>query len=271
MKHERVFLRDGDDRVYIDTYIANMKEERPAILVIPGGGYSQVCTDREGEPIALAFFAKGYNAFVLNYRVGREGDVFPSQLLDASAAMIYIRKNAKMLSVDPDRVYAVGFSAGGHLCGSICTMFDYPEVKSAFGEDSNLIKPTAGILSYPVTVACGKTHLGSFRRLTGRSDDNFSEEEIAKLSLDRAVGADSAPMFIWHTAEDKTVPIQGSLKLALALSDASVPYMLSVYPYGPHGVALSNEVTRCGRDDWMQPFAERWVDDADKWMKTLKA
>ena len=128
MKHERIYLND-QERSYIDTYIADSKAIRPAMLVIPGGGYCVVCGDREGEPIALDFFAKGYNAFVLNYRVGRVDDVFPKQLLDAGAAMVYIRNHAEEFGIDPRRVFAVGFSAGGHLCGSIATMYDYPEVK----------------------------------------------------------------------------------------------------------------------------------------------
>ena len=271
MKHERIFLNGEDERVFIDTYVANHKAKRDAILVIPGGGYSQVCTDREGEPIALEFFARGYNAFVLGYRVGREGDVFPKQLIDASLAMAYIRDHAEELSVDPDRVFAVGFSAGGHLCGCISTMFDYPEVKAVLGDGYKKARPTGAILSYPVTVMTGKTHINSFKNLLGRPSAVFTEEEIGRYSLDRVVKEDSSPMFIWHTAEDTCVPPEGSLKLGLALIAAKVPFRLSMFPYGPHGVALSNSVTECGNSAWVQPMAERWVDEADEWMKSLKS
>lgn len=269
MKHEKIYLNENDKRVFIDTYVANSKEKRPAILVIPGGGYSNVCTEREGEPIALDFFARGYNAFVLNYRVGKDGDVYPAQLFDAASAMIYIRKNADELSVDPKRVFAVGFSAGGHLCGCLATMYAYPEIKCEFTDDSELIKPTGAILSYPVTIAYGSTHQGSFLRLLGKPLSEYTEGEINKLSLDRAVTSDTAPMFIWHTAEDAVVPVIGSLMLAVALTNAKVPYKMSIYPYGPHGVALSNSLTRCGNDAWVQPLAEGWTREADEWMKTL--
>lgn len=269
MKHERIYLNENDERVYIDTYVANQKQKRPALLVIPGGGYSQVCTDREGEPIALEFFAKGYNAFVLNYRVGRECDVYPSQLLDAASAMIYIREHADELSVDAARVFAVGFSAGGHLCGSLATMYAYPEVKAAFGDKYSLVKPTGAILSYPVTVAGECGHKGTFARLLGKPVEDYTEEEINRFSLDRAVSAETSPMFIWHTVEDNVVPVIGSLMLATALTKAAVPYKLSIYPYGPHGVALSTDVTRCGRDDFVQPLAAGWTSEADEWMKTV--
>ena len=122
MKHERIYLNPDDDRVFIDTYVKNLGKNWPAMLVIPGGGYVAVCTEREGEPIALDFVAKGYNAFVLNYRVGKPGDVFPKQLLDAGAAMIYIREHADEFGIDPERVFSLGFSAGGHLVGCLANL-----------------------------------------------------------------------------------------------------------------------------------------------------
>ena len=181
MKHERIYLNPGDDRVYIDSYIVNDARIRNAMLVIPGGAYIGVCTEREGEPIALDFVQKGYNAFVLNYRVGK-GDRFPSQLIDAGSAMIYIRDHAEEFHINPKRVFAVGFSAGGHLCGSIASMYEYPEVKAAFGDDYVKVKPTAAILSYPVTVMHGSSHFGSFVNLTGKKQEDFTEEDINKRS-----------------------------------------------------------------------------------------
>ena len=68
MIFKRIPLSDNDKNVYLDAYIADKTEgfTRKAILVIPGGGYNDFCSDREGEPIALAFIPKGYNAFVLH-------------------------------------------------------------------------------------------------------------------------------------------------------------------------------------------------------------
>ena len=65
MTVEKITLHEN---VYLDTYISDKLAgyERKAILVIPGGGYSCVCSDREGEPIAQAFIPYGYNAFVLH-------------------------------------------------------------------------------------------------------------------------------------------------------------------------------------------------------------
>ena len=183
--------------------------------------------------------------------------------------MIYIKEHAEEFKINRDRVFAVGFSAGGHLCGCLATMFGYPEVKAAFGDKAGMIRPAGVILAYPVTVAKEPTHLGTFNRLLGKPISEWTDDEVKKFSIDTAIASDSSPMFIWHTAEDKTVPINGTFATGLALVNAGVLFKLSVYPYGPHGVALANAVTRCGRADFVQPLAESWCGEADAFFKTL--
>ena len=149
-------------------------------------------------------------------------------------------------------------------------MFDYPEVKAAFGDKAKMIRPTGAILSYPVTIARANTHLGSFKNLLGKPLDEYTEEEVNKFSIDTAVTSGSSPMFLWHTVEDKTVPIEGTLKLGLALTLSGVPYQMSIYPYGPHGIALATEVSMSDPSH-VQPIAASWTSEADVWMKTLKS
>lgn len=269
MKHERIYLNDFDKRSFIDTYVANSGEKHPAMLVIPGGGYYNVCTDREGEPIALKFFSLGYNCFVLNYRCGTKEDVYPIQITDAGSAMIYIKEHAEEFSIDPDRVFVVGFSAGGHLAGSLATMFDYPEVIEAFGEKSRMIRPAGAILSYPVTIARQNTHSNTFANLLGKPLSEYTDEDVKKFSIDTAITENTPPIFLWHTVEDTVVPIEGTLKTALALTAKKIPYKLSVYPYGPHGLALSNGITANGNQAYIQPLAEGWCEEADAFFKTL--
>lgn len=90
--------------------------DRPAVLVIPGGGY-YMCSDREAEPIAMAFAVHGYNTFVLRYTVG-EGKDFKMPLADAEEALTLIRERAEEWHVIKDKIAAIGFSAGAHLAGS---------------------------------------------------------------------------------------------------------------------------------------------------------
>ncbi len=269
MRHERIYLNQMDSRAYIDTYVVDRTEPRDAMLVIPGGAYNDVCADREGEPVALSFVERGYNAFVLGYRVGKAGDVFPKQLIDAGSAMLYIRSHAEELHINPERVFAVGFSAGGHLAASISTMFEYPEAREAFGDDCIKIRPTGVILAYPVVSLLEHTHINTFARLLGRPNADFTEEERRRYSIECIVDEKSAPMFIWHTATDVLAPPEASLKLGYVLAKKHISFMLNIYPYGPHGISIANGLSDPAKSH-NQPLAAEWVDHADKWMKTLK-
>jgi len=260
---KRIILGDG---AYIDVHSANAPAPTPAILVIPGGGYGIVCSDREGAPIAEAFVRHGYTAFVLNYRTG-EGHHYPEQLIDAARAMAYIRTNCVKLGVSPERVFAVGFSAGGHLVGSLST--GHKMAEELLGLPENFTRPTGSIYAYPVSSTVCATHVASFKNLLGKPVSDFTEEEIGIHSIDLAVTSDAPPAFIWHTAEDEVVPVYGSLRLAEAYIKAGVPLSLHIYPYGTHGVALGNEETLSGNERWLQPLAAGWVDYAVEFMKTV--
>lgn len=203
---------------------------RPAVLIVPGGGYGHV-SKREGTPVALRFLARGWNAFVLDYSVAPLQ--FPVALREAAMAMGYIRQNAAALGVDPAMVAAVGFSAGGHLCGTLGTLFDAPEL-SQIGPAA-LLRPDALGLCYPVAVSWGKTHEGSFENLCG--EDAALRQ---RLSLDALVRADMPPVFLWHTRDDASVPCRNSLLLAAALEEKGVDFALHIYRHGPHGLSTGD-------------------------------
>lgn len=206
---------------------------RPAVLVIPGGGYSAV-SDRESEPVAIRFLNRGYAAFVLHYSVAPVR--FPAALREAAMAMRYIRENAERFKVDPHMVAAIGFSAGGHLCGSIGTMFDCPEVADI--GDAAMLRPDALGLCYPVLVSWGKTNEGTFQNLTG-GDAALRE----RVSLERQVRPDMPPAFIWHTRNDQAVPSRNSLIFAQAMDDLGLDYSLRIYRNGTHGLSTCDDVT----------------------------
>lgn len=206
---------------------------RPAVLVIPGGGYSAV-SDRESEPVAIRFLNRGYAAFVLHYSVAPVR--FPAALREAAMAMRYIRENAERFKVDPHMVAAIGFSAGGHLCGSIGTMFDCPEVADI--GDAAMLRPDALGLCYPVLVSWGKTNEGTFQNLTG-GDAALRE----RVSLERQVRPDMPPAFIWHTRNDPAVPSRNSLIFAQAMDDLGLDYSLRIYKNGAHGLSTADDVT----------------------------
>ena len=94
--------------------------DRPAVLVIPGGGYL-FCSDREADPVATAYLRAGYHAFILRYSVGADA-AWPRPLQDYEEAMSLIRERADEWHVILDKIAVVGFSAGGHLAGAAATL-----------------------------------------------------------------------------------------------------------------------------------------------------
>lgn len=204
--------------------------KRPAVLILPGGGYAHTSA-RESEPIALQFVAKGYAAFVLHYSVAPFS--FPTSLREAAMAMRYIRENAAEYEVEPNMVAAIGFSAGGHLCGTLGTMYDCPEIADVGTAEQ--IRPDALGLCYPVAVSWGRTNTSSFVNVS-KGDPGL----IERLSLDKLVRKDMPPVFLWHTRTDGAVPCRNSLVLATALEDEGVSFALHVYAHGPHGLSTSN-------------------------------
>lgn len=268
MLHETIYLRGDDPAVNLTTYVANEhRVPRDAMLVIPGGGYREVCTDREGEPIALAFLARGFNCFVLHYSVG-ERAVFPRPLCDASLAMAHIRQNATRYGICPERVFVVGFSAGGHLCASLGSLWDEPEVREAcptLRPEEN--RPTGTILCYAVLSANCPTHRGSFVHLSGKADP--TQQELQPYSIDTRISGKTSPAFFVHTVEDRTVPVQNALLTMQAMKEHGISYEARLYPHGPHGIALADFQTALGDPTMVIPEAAHWVEDAVAWTRTV--
>lgn len=224
----------------------------PAILVLPGGGYAYT-SSREGEPIAMEFYARGYSAFVLEYTCAPAK--FPTALREAVLAMDYIRKHAEQWDINPQMVAAIGFSAGGHLCGTLGTMYDCPEVSDLV--TGNRARPDAIALCYPVAVSWGNTHDGSFVNLTG-NDQALRD----RLSLDKLVRSDMPPVYIWHTRTDATVPVRNSLVLSVALDEAQVPFAMHIYGKGRHGLSLPDARTHPAKElPEVSEDMKYWVDE----------
>ena len=241
------------------------------MLIIPGGGYGNICSDREGEPIALAYLEKGFNSFVLHYRVGESYDIYPCQLVDAARAVLNIKSNAEKYNINPQRVFTVGFSAGGHLAGSLGLMSHDEELLSILGVKPEEISIRGMVLAYPVVTALTDTHKRSFERLLGVPFEEIPLEVKKKLSLEELVDENSPPAFIWHTATDAEVPAVGSLMLCNKYIEKKVPVSLRIYPYGPHGIALADKFTNYSESGvQIQSLAQSWLSDSVDFINTLK-
>ena len=237
---------------------------RPAVLVIPGGGYA-MASRREGEPIASAFMGQGFQVFVLWYLTITDGVRYPEELLEASAAIDYIKKNAKALNVNPDEVFVVGFSAGGHLTGNVAIEYKNVPQKAGVALDC---KPTAVGLCYPViTEKAG--YVGTHKNLLDGYTATAKKELLKTLNLNEAVTDSTSPAFIWTTAGDNVVPSENSLLFAYELAKRKIPYELHVYPQGYHGLSTGT------REANLPPYAgeyervTQWTENCIKFFRSF--
>ncbi len=205
-----------------------------AMLIIPGGGYGRIY-EGQAEPFALWLNEQRIAAFVLRYRLGTSGYRYPSQLQDALEAMRQIREQAAKWKIDPHRIGAMGFSAGGHL---VTTLLNRPEDGEAPGADTTgraSPRPDLAVVCYPVISMIAKPHQNSLKNLIG---DAPGEELLIKTSSERQVRPGLPPVFLWQTNEDKVVSVEHSLLYAAALREHGIPHELHIYQHGKHGTGL---------------------------------
>ena len=208
------------------------------LLVIPGGGYAAEGGDRGGREIAQHFSALGITCFVLRYRLPGEGwknrETVPLQ--DAQRAMRLIRRDAGKYGVDPARLAAIGFSAGGHLSASLAIRHSLKTYAAVDAADTLDAKPLLACHMYPVVTMGEGAHPGSRDKLLGETP---SAQAVAEWSLEKHVAVDTAPSFICLPADDVIVPpFPNGLTLFGALQARKVPSELHVFEVGGHGFSL---------------------------------
>jgi acetyl esterase/lipase len=203
-----------------------------AMLLIPGGSYSGIY-EGQAEPFALWLNEQGLTVFVLRYRLGSAGYRYPAQLQDAVEAMFQIRGSAANWKIDPQRIGVMGFSAGGHL---VSTLINRPEDGMLEGRDDHISpRPDLAILCYPVISMITKPHGTSRKMLIG---DSPAEKLVRQTSSELQVKPGLPPVFLWHTMEDKLVPVEHAQLYAAALHQNNIPHELHLYQNGDHGTGL---------------------------------
>jgi acetyl esterase/lipase len=206
-----------------------------AVLVVPGGGYEFLSYDNEGTSQAAWLNARGITAFILMYRLPGEGwnaraDV---PLQDAQRAMRVIRSRAGGFRVRPDRVAVLGFSAGGHLAGSLATRHAEKVYAPVDAADRQSARPDVAALIYPViSLYEPYTHPGSRDALLG---PRAKPAEQRGYSIEHRVDQDTPPVFLVHAADDGLVPPANSIAMFAAMTEAKRAVALHIFEDGGHG------------------------------------
>ena len=230
---------------------------KSAILICPGGGYSRVVVEHEGEEIAKAFNAIGVTVFMLKYRLPNDTCMINQSevpLMDAQQSIKFIRDHAKEYNIDQNHVGVIGFSAGGHLASSLATKFQNNYIANS--SNTNL-RPDFMILGYPViSMNDSICHKGSRDRLIGK---NPSPENAVRYSSELQVSPQTPTAYIFHAKDDKTVPVINSYRMHEALEAHKVKSTLYIFEAGGHGFGLNNSSTTV-----------KWFELATQWMKENK-
>lgn len=228
-----------------------------AVVIFPGGAYAGLAGNLEGRQVADWFAQRGFRAFVVSYRLTSHGYVLPVPLLDARRAIQTVRARAKEYYINPNRIVAVGFSAGGHLAALAGTQFVDGDPKASDPVERVSSRPDALVLVYPWigAISSDTSHL-SYCKLFHLMDR--CEALRAAFSPDLYVTKKTPPTFWVHTFNDETVPLEQGLRFYEALVKADVPSEAHVFPKGPHGTGF-------GKGD---AVLDQWPALLETWLRT---
>ena len=147
----------------------------------------------------------------------------------------------------------MGFSAGGHLAATLSVHYDEAFYPPQDELDNLSACPDFTVLCYSVIDMGEYRHDWSRRFLLG---DTLDEAQIEFFSPQRCVTENTPPAFLWHTAQDASVPAINSMLYAAALQKCDVPYELHIFPFGQHGKALALDDASVGQ--WRQ-LLRQWL------------
>lgn len=252
----------GDDRVMrvAKVSIPSMTMYKPAkqngmsVIICPGGGYAILAWNKEGTKVAEEFNKWGITAFILKYRLPDDTTMIDKSiapLQDAQQAVRLVRSNAAEWGIDKNKIGIMGFSAGGHLASTAATHFTFKADPK--NTDTISVRPDFAILVYPViSFDTSFGHVGSKNKLIGM---NAAADKIAFFSNELRVMANTPPIFLVHAGDDKTVPVENSIRFYQACIKNKVPVEMHLYPKGGHGFGLNNTTTT---DNWMERL-KNWL------------
>ena len=213
-----------------------------AMLICPGGGYHDLFWELEGEEVAMWLNTQGMTGIILKYRCPRRpGDVKGEPplgpLMDAQRAVSLVRSKAADWGINPQRIGMVGFSAGGHLVVATATSFEKRTYEPLDAVDNISCRPD-------FAVGCYSGYL--------KAKD---KDEIPPTMR---VPAETPPIFLAHSSDDKISSAEHSVIMYLALKRAGVPAELHVFATGNHDFGVRQN----------EKLPSSWLGLCLKWLRS---
>lgn len=232
------YTAPGSPPQQLDVYLpGDDGSERPMVVFIHGGSWLEG-DKADSRQMYLPLVTAGYVVFSINYCLTDEA-AYPEQIYDCKAAVRWARAHAREYGGDPERIAAIGVSAGAHLAALLGTSGETKELEGNEGSDGVSSRVQAVVDWYGpsdltlVENAEGYDITPVVKLLGGEPQERM---EMARLaSPDAFISADDPPFLIIHGTDDPVVPFALSQLMAGMLAKAGVPVELIPVPGGKHG------------------------------------
>lgn len=209
----------------------------PTVVFVHGGawqGGNKDLFDVQAKEAAR----RGFVAATIGYRLAPKF-VFPAQIEDCKCAVRWLRAHAAEYKLDPQRIGAVGSSAGGHLVMMLGTM-DSADGLEGSGGSSDQSSKVQAVVSFAgptdLTAEFPEGVLGILDKFVGRSERDAQRQKLFELASPlHYVNAGDAPMLLFQGTRDPLIPTEQAFAMATALTKAQVAGRVEILVGAEHG------------------------------------
>ena len=229
--------------------------------------------------------------FVLKYSVGSDRSrpekgiiksaVYPLQAVEMLEALHIVKEHADEWNIDKNRIFLMGFSAGGHVCASCGVRWNDPAIvkQLSFLPKKDELKAAGIVLGYPFLVPNSdeffKKHplkavekVQHIMNYVLYQSDFPSQKDVEKVNLINYISQDTVPMFLWHSIDDPVIDAGNSTRFISKLLEYGISAEYHLFGHGEHGKALENSLTH-KRDEMIDHHLNSWISLADYWMNRI--
>lgn len=268
MNTKEIVIKNFNDRSFRIDYYGLTKndglllQQKPLLLVFPGGAFCKLAR-REGEPVCFAYGSRGYNTAIVKYNLLQdEGSVYPDAALSGLSAIKYFRDNSEEYGINPDKIIAIGFSAGAHVVSVMDMMSQSKEYQNKFYFHKDEVKLNAVILGYPLI---------DFNQALINLNKAKILDDSKLINIATSVTPRTAPTFIFQSVDDPILSINNTFEYITALKDNDVKFEAHIFDKGGHGYSLSYPELKEKYEIkyGFNPRLHAWFDLSLSWLKDV--
>lgn len=251
-----------NDKVNSEPFIvfipAEKENRKNATIIVAHGGGFEIRTGCEGVHTAKYFNDKGFDTAILSYRIKPYSRM--DSFADMQRAIRLLRAKKEELNIS-DKIFVMGFSAGGMISANCATHFDMGDNKSTDVVERQSSRPDAAVICYGAMTAV--SYPAQFGTKLEGDFWGRTREEMHFLAPEKNITPNTPPFFIWQTMSDDG---RHGMCLAKALQDEGVPYELHIFTEGVHGLAMAD-----GNNDldMSVPHVAHWGELCSEWLENI--